>query len=81
MNWPHSSPGRRPCWNLTCISVLPAVLAKPGPDDHVLVYFSGHGFKDKDGKLYLAPIDCDPADPPATGVAKARPQNPSYPLE
>ena len=43
---------------------IPAFLAKPGPDDYVLVYFSGHGFKvqkDKQEKLYLAPIDCDPA--------------------
>jgi hypothetical protein len=44
-------------------------LAKPGPHDRILVYFSGHGFRDGDGKLYLAPIDCDPANPTATGVA------------
>jgi uncharacterized caspase-like protein len=63
---------RNPRWQplrTSLLAELPAFLAKPGPDDHVLVYFSGHGFKDKDGKLYLAPIDCDPADPPATGVA------------
>ncbi len=35
----------------------------------MLVYFSGHGFRDNDGKLYLAPIDCDPADAAPTGVA------------
>ena len=50
---------------------LPKFLARPGPGDHVLVYFSGHGFKDREGKLYLAPIDCDPADPPATGISVA----------
>ena len=44
-------------------------LVKPGPEDHVLVFFSGHGFRDDDGKLYLAPIDCDPKNAPATGVS------------
>ena len=51
---------------------IPALLAKPGPDDYVLVYFSGHGFKvqkDKQEKLYLAPIDCDPARAAETGIA------------
>ena len=48
---------------------LPEFLGKPGADDLVLVYFSGHGFKDKAGNLYLAPIDCDPANPPPTGIA------------
>jgi len=48
---------------------LPQFLAKPGSGDHILVYFSGHGFRDKDGKLYLAPIDCDPANPAPTGIA------------
>jgi uncharacterized caspase-like protein len=48
---------------------LPKFLAKPGPEDHVLVYFSGHGFRDKAGKLYLAPLDCDPANPEPTGIA------------
>jgi len=36
--------------------------------DTALVYFSGHGFRDREGKLYLAPIDCDPANPEATGI-------------
>lgn len=43
-------------------------LAKPGPRDTLLVYFSGHGFRDSEGRLYLAPLDCDPADPAATGI-------------
>lgn len=51
------------------LSQLPAFLAKPGEADVVFVYFSGHGFRDKDGKLYLAPIDCDPDHPALTGVA------------
>lgn len=50
-------------------SALPLFLKKPGENDSIIVYFSGHGFKDKDGKLYLAPLDCDPADPVATGVS------------
>ena len=43
-------------------------LKKPGPNDQILVYFSGHGFRDAAGKLYLAPIDCDPANPAETGI-------------
>jgi len=42
-------------------------LERIGSGDHVLVYFSGHGYKDGDGKLYLAPIDCKPDDP-STGI-------------
>jgi hypothetical protein len=56
-------------FRVSLLAELPRFLKKPGPDDHVLVYFSGHGFKDQDGKLYLAPIDCDPADAAATGIA------------
>ena len=48
---------------------LPDWLRQPGPDDQVLLYFSGHGFRDDAGRLYLAPIDCDPKDPAATGIA------------
>ena len=49
---------------------LPRWLAKPGPEDLVLVYFTGHGFRDKkDGKLYLAPLDFDTRQPAKTGVA------------
>ncbi len=38
------------------------------PQDRLVIYFSGHGFRGKDGQLYLAPIDCDPQKPEATGV-------------
>jgi Caspase domain len=48
---------------------LPEFLKKMGPDDDLIVYFSGHGFRDKKGKLYLAPIDIDPASPASTGVS------------
>ena len=34
-------------------------LRKPGPDDWVLVYFSGHGYKNDDGVSYLATYDVD----------------------
>ncbi len=47
---------------------LPEWLAKVGKDDHVLVFFSGHGFRDAGGKLYLAPVDCNPKDVAATGI-------------
>jgi uncharacterized caspase-like protein len=47
---------------------LPAQFDKAAPGDSMVVYFSGHGFRDDAGKLYLAPLDCDPADPAATGV-------------
>ena len=50
------------------LAEVPAFLAKPGTEDVVLVYFSGHGFRDKEGRLYLAPMDCDPDNPAPTGV-------------
>lgn len=43
-------------------------LARPQAGDRLVVYFSGHGFRDADGALYLAPLDCDPSDPEKTGV-------------
>lgn len=50
------------------LAELPKWLNKVGSNDQILVYFSGHGFRDKDGKLYLAPKDVDPADPATTGI-------------
>lgn len=58
---------RRPL-RASLLAEIPKFLARPGPEDLVLVYFSGHGFRDREGKLYLAPMDCDPADAAATGV-------------
>lgn len=46
-----------------------AFLKRPAMGDHVILYFSGHGFRDEDGILYLAPIDCDPNNPAETGIA------------
>lgn len=53
------------------MSELPPWFQKPGPNDRLLVYFSGHGFRSADGKLYLAPVDCDPKHPEATGLSVA----------
>jgi hypothetical protein len=50
-------------------AALPEFLKQPQAGDSILVYFSGHGFKDQEGKLYLAPLDCDPANPVATGIS------------
>ena len=36
--------------------------------DTAVLYFSGHGFVDKDGKLYLASLNCDRRDPVPGGV-------------
>ncbi len=48
---------------------LPEFLARPGPEDRLIVYFTGHGFRNKEGRLFLAPIDCDPANPETSGIA------------
>ena len=48
---------------------LPAWLSHAEPQDPLIVYFSGHGFQDDQGRLYLAPIDCDPRRPAETGIA------------
>ncbi len=47
---------------------VPSFLSKVAATDYAFVYFSGHGFRDADGKLYLASNDCDPKDPTSTGV-------------
>lgn len=41
----------------TLIRAIPYRLKMAKPDDRVTVYFSGHGFRDDAGKLYLATID------------------------
>ncbi|QFZ18180.1 caspase, EACC1-associated type [Saccharothrix syringae] len=45
------------------------VLADAGPDDVVLLYFSGHGVKDVSGELYLAAVDTRRDLLPATGLS------------
>ncbi len=47
---------------------LPKWLSQPGLDDSLILYFSGHGIRDRSGKLYLVPLDGDPADPAATMI-------------
>jgi hypothetical protein len=37
-------------------------------DDQVLVFFSGHGYRDPDGSLYLCTLDFDAERPAETGV-------------
>jgi hypothetical protein len=48
---------------------IPEWLKRSGPNDTMIVYFSGHGFRDADGKLYLAPLDIKPDDPGSTGLS------------
>lgn len=50
------------------LAELPQWLAKATPQDQVLVYFSGHGFRDRHGKLYLATVDTDPANLLSTSI-------------
>src|SRR5262249_42159305 len=47
---------------------IQAWLKKPTADDTLILYFSGHGFRDAEGRLYLAPIECDPAHPTDAGI-------------
>jgi len=50
------------------MSELPRWLSKAKTGDRVIIYFSGHGLRGPDGKLYLAPLDCDPRHPDETSV-------------
>ncbi len=46
--------------------------ARTGPDDTVIVFFSGHGaYEDSDGEIqqYILPYDCDPIDLTGTAIA------------
>ena len=53
------------------MSRIPEWLADRSPEDTVIVYFSGHGFRAADGAMYLAPLDIDPADLTGTGIPVA----------
>ncbi|MCL4195601.1 MAG: caspase family protein, partial [Thermoguttaceae bacterium] len=46
-------------------------LAGCRPDEAMILYFSGHGFRDDQNRLYLAAVDCDPADPKPGGIPVA----------
>lgn len=41
-------------------------------NDRLIIFFSGHGFRDKEGKTFLAPIDCDPNRLSETAIELAR---------
>ena len=43
-------------------------LNKAEPDDSLLVYFSGHGYRDTEGNLYMATSDFDIKCPAETGL-------------
>ena len=61
---------RRPVKS-SMLSLLTSYLQRRQVHDNVIVYFSGHGFRDKSGAMYLAPLDADPANLAATGVPVA----------
>jgi hypothetical protein len=63
-----SDPRYRPA-RANIMRELSAWLETIGPEDDVLVYFSGHGFVGPDGESYLAPVDCDPRHPDATAIS------------
>ena len=48
------------------------VLAEVRPKDHVLVFFTGHGFIDQSGQGFLATQDTDVRDLPRTAVSAGR---------
>lgn len=43
-------------------------LAPREKSESVILYFSGHGFRDEENHLYLAAQDCDPSDPKPGGI-------------
>ena len=46
---------------LRLVWIVPAMLSPASStEDRVLLYFSGHGFRDAQNRLYLAAVDCDP---------------------
>ena len=53
------------------VGKIPGWLRLAGPNDRVIVFFSGHGFLDAQGRMYLAPLDCDPDNLALTGVPVA----------
>lgn len=60
--------GKQP-YQASILYSLPRFVKSPEAQDTVIVYFSGHGFRADDGRLYLAPIDCDPKAATKTGIS------------
>lgn len=52
----------------TIVATVSKWLDNRSANDTILVYFSGHGFRDPQGNMYLAPLDTDPANLAGTGV-------------
>lgn len=50
-------------------ATIASFLSDAKPEDRLLLYFSGHGFRSQDGQLYLAGVDFDIKDPEKTGVS------------
>ncbi len=50
------------------MSAVTKWLRDSGKNDTVVIYFSGHGFRDSTGKMYLAPLDTDPANLAGSGI-------------
>lgn len=63
-----ADPKRRPL-RQELMATVGEWLKKPGPDDRIVVYFTGHGFRDADGKMYLAPLDIDPSNAATSGIS------------
>ena len=58
-----------PATRETLLREIPEFLRQCGPHDTVLVYFSGHGFRDAEDRLHLAPRDCDPKNAVDTSIS------------
>lgn len=50
---------------------IDAWLAKRTSEETILLYFSSHGFRDDEGRMHLALVDFDPADPKPGGIPVA----------
>lgn len=56
-------------WRKSIMARLPEWLELRRGGEQILVYFSGHGFRDTQGRLYLAPLDADPQKPEETCIS------------
>src|SRR5271157_4265556 len=65
--------GRRPLRGNLIVAIpdFLARIARSSHNDRLILYFSGHGLRDPNGTLYLAPTDCDPKHLESTGISVA----------